>query len=115
MAARCCLTVELVKLMGIGPGGKLRDDVEPAKQLAEHLSRIVALADDVEVGEEPLERVLRLADGPVGVVLPLPFEASMMFQQLFAIELAEALTGRTAKRAGQAGNLDTLEATLHGH
>ena len=104
-----------MNLMGLGPGGKLRDDVDPAKKLADHLTGIIALAECVEVGEEELQRVFRLRDGDVRVVLPLTFQASMMFEELFPVKLAEAMAGRSAERPGQAGNLDTLEATLRGH
>ena len=104
-----------MNLMGFGPGGKFRDDVDSAKELTDHLTGIVALTENVEVGEKALKRVLGLRDGDVRVVLALTFQASMMFEQLFPVELAETLAGRSAERPGQAGNLDTLEATLHGH
>jgi hypothetical protein len=101
--------------MGLGPGGKLCDHVDPAKELADHLAGIVALTKDIEVGQQSLECVFGLGNGHVRVVLALAFQASMMFEQLFAVELTETLTGGSAKRPGQAGNLHSLEATLHGH
>jgi hypothetical protein len=101
--------------MGLGPGRKLRDHVDPAKELADHLAGIVALTENIEVGQQALECVFGLRDGDVRVVFALTLQASMMFEQLFPVELTETLTGRSAERPGQAGNLDTLEATLHGH
>ena len=89
-----------MNLIGLGPGGKLGDEVELAKQLAHHLARIVALTERVEVGEHELERVFGLRNGDVGVVLALPFETPMMFEKLFAEELGETLTGRPAERPG---------------
>ena len=77
---RCCRACELVNLMGLGPGRKLGDDVDPAKKLADHLAGIVALTERVEVGEQELERVFGLGNGDVRVVLPLTFQASMMFE-----------------------------------
>jgi hypothetical protein len=80
MDDRCCRALELVNLMGLGPGRKLGDDVDPAKQLANHLARIVAPAERVEVGEQELERVFGLGNRDVRVVLALTFQASMMFE-----------------------------------
>ena len=77
---RCCRALELVNLMGLGPGRKLRDDVDPAKELANHLAGIVALTERVEVGEQELERVFGLGNRDVRVVLALTFQASMMFE-----------------------------------
>jgi hypothetical protein len=77
---RCCRALELVNLMGLGPGRKLRDDVDPAKELANHLAGIVALAERVEVGEQELERVFGVGNRDVRVVLTLTFQTSMMFE-----------------------------------
>jgi hypothetical protein len=101
--------------MRVGPGGKLRDDVDLAKELSDHLTGVVALAKRVKIGKQPLERILGLGDGDVGVVLPLPFEMPMMFEQFFAKEIAETLTAGPAERNVQRGNLDSFEATLGGH
>jgi hypothetical protein len=87
-------------LMGLGPGGKLRDDVDSAKEIADHLAGIVALTENIEVGEQPLQRVFGLRNGDVRVVLALTFQASMMFEQLFSVELTETLTGGPAERPG---------------
>ena len=69
-----------MKLMGLGPGRKLGDDVDPAKELTNHLAGIVALTESVEVGEQKLERVFGLGNRDVRVVLTLTFQASMMFE-----------------------------------
>jgi hypothetical protein len=86
--------------MGFGPGGKFRDDVDSSQELANHLAGIVALAEDVEIRQQTLKSVFGLRDGDVRIVLPLTFQASMVFEQLFPVELAEALTGRPAERPG---------------
>ena len=101
--------------MGLGPGRKLRDEVDLAKELSHHLAGVVSLTERVEVRQEVLERVLGPGNRDIGVVLTLPLEMSVMFEELFPVEVAETLAARSKKGNLRPRNLDAFEATLHGH
>ena len=81
-----------MQLTGFGPGGEFGHDVELAKELADELARVVALAELLHLLEDSRERVLGLRDRAFRVVLTLTFEALMVFEKLFAEELCQALT-----------------------
>src|SRR6187399_1925197 len=49
MAARCCRRRGLMELIGVGPGGEFRHEVELLKERGHHLTRIVALTELVEL------------------------------------------------------------------
>jgi hypothetical protein len=101
--------------MRVGPGGQLRDDVDLAEKLADHLTGVVSLAERVEIGEEPFERIFGLRNRDIRIVLALQLEMSMVLQNFFPKEVAETLTRRSAERNVQGGDLGTLEATFQGH
>ena len=82
-----------MKLVRFSPRGQLGDEVELPEQFPHHLTRIVALAQLLELPHDARQRFLRLRDGAVGVVLALPLEALMMFEELFAEEVRKTLTG----------------------
>ena len=90
-----------MKGVRIGPGGQLGDRVDLAKQFADLLARIVALAEGVEVGHQAANGVLNLGNRRVGVVLALLFEAAMVLQKLFTEELGETRAGWSATRTIQ--------------
>ena len=87
-----------MKFFGFSPSGQLGDEIEFSKQLTDHLAGIIPLAERIEVGDDALERILGLRDRDIGVILPLPLETPMMFQELFAEELGETRTRRPAQR-----------------
>ena len=87
-----------MKFFGFSPGGQLGDKIEFSKQLTDHLTGIIPLAERIEVGDDPLERIFGLRDRDIGIVLPLPLETPMMFQELFAEELGETGTRGPAER-----------------
>lgn len=83
-----------MKLAGFGPGRELGDQVEFAKQLTHHLTRVITLAELFELLHDARERLLGLRDRTVGVVLALTFETLMMFEELLPEEIRETLAGR---------------------
>lgn len=88
------------------PRGKVRHDVELAKQLAHHLTGIVATAELLELRHDARQRVLGLPDGRLRVILALLFEASGVFRELLAEELREALAGWSDRGPTLALHLD---------
>ena len=76
-------------LLRIGPGGKLRDDVELAEQIAHHLMRIVSHAEVVELIEHLGDRVVGVGNGALGVVLALLRETFTMLKEFLTIEVGQ--------------------------
>jgi hypothetical protein len=67
-------------MLEIRKSRKVRDGVKLLKQLADDLVGVFALAQALDLFEGPHERLLGLADGDVGVVLALPLETLLMFE-----------------------------------
>lgn len=89
-----------------GPRGEVRHDVELTEQLADHFTRIVAQAQLLELRHDALERVLRLPDRQLGVVLTLLLETSGMFGEFFAEERFETLAGWSHRGPAMTLHLD---------
>jgi hypothetical protein len=81
-----------MELTGFGPHRQLCDDVELPKELPYHLAGIVSLAELFELRHDSRQRFFGLADGHVRIVLTLTLETRMMFKELLAVEIREALT-----------------------
>jgi hypothetical protein len=79
-----------VELIGVGPGGKFRHDVELAQQLSHHFARIFALADLVELREDAREAVLGSRDRALRVVLALALETFVMLLKFLSKEVRPA-------------------------
>jgi hypothetical protein len=104
-----------MKRAGFSPSGELGDDVDFPEQLAHHLTGVVALAQLVELANDPPERILGLGDGHFRVVLALLLEATMMLQEFFTEEVCEALAGRPTERLGLWKNVDMRQTILEVH
>jgi len=104
-----------MKLTGVGPSGELGDQIELAEQLAHHLARIVALTELLELPHDARERFLSLQNRDLGVVLPLSFEALMMFEELFPEKIGEARAGGTTERSQLTRGVDVRQTSLQGH
>jgi hypothetical protein len=104
-----------MKLSGFGPEGEFRHDVELFEQLANHFTGIVALAELLEPFEDARQRLLRLRDRYLRVVLALAFQALVMSFELFAVELGKTLTGSAEERSLMTWDVDGRLTTLQGH
>ncbi len=101
-----------MQLTRFGPGGEFGHDVELAKELADELAGVVALTELLDLLEDSRERIFGLRDRAFRVVLTLTFEALMMFEELFAEELGEALTGSTGQGSWLTWGVDGRQTTL---
>ena len=104
-----------MRSVDFGKGGEVGHGVDLSEELANDFAGILALTQAFDLAHRPRERLFRALDRDVGEILPLAFEAPMMFQKLFAEELRETLTGRTAERLGEARRIDAGQATVRGH
>jgi hypothetical protein len=104
-----------MELIGIGPGGEFRDEVELAKQRRHHLAGIIALAELIELPEKSGEGLFDLGDGDFGVVLAVTFETGVMFQELLAEEIREARTGRRVDGTRSPQSIGRSQVTLQVH
>jgi hypothetical protein len=90
----------------LGPSRKLGDGVYLSQEAADDFTRIISLAQSVNLRHRAGQGVFRLRDGDLGVVLALLFETVMMLEKLLAEEFREAVTGRTAQRPGSHDGID---------
>ena len=104
-----------MKLLGIGPGRQSSDHVEAPKQLAHHLAGVLALAELLELFEDPRQRVFRLRECVLGVVLTLTFQAAMMFEKFLAEELRKTLARRPVQWRCRTWMTVGVQSTLQGH
>ena len=72
-----------MKRFGIGPGRQVRHRVDLPEELRNHVARIGALAELIEIRKDPGERVFGLRDGEFRVVFALLIKAPMMLDELF--------------------------------
>ena len=104
-----------MKRLRIGPGGKLGDRIDLAKEFADFLARVVTLAQRVEVGHHPTDGILHLGDRRVRKILTLLFEAAMVLEKFLAEELSETRAGWPAQRTRETWNVEGSQTTLRGH
>lgn len=104
-----------MQLFEFGEGRQVRDGVELFEEVGDHLRSVVALTELVDVFEDAAEGVFSLGDGKVREVLALHLQALMMFQELLAEELRQALAGLTAKRPHDLQHIHDSLATLDCH
>jgi len=105
----------LVKCLRFGPSRKVCDGVYLSKKLTDDFTRVITLAQSLDLFHRAREGVFGLRNRRVRVVLALPLEAVMMFQEFFAEELREALTDRSVQWPCQAREVDVHLTTLRGH
>lgn len=96
----------------IGPRRQIRNAIELPQELTDDLAGIFALAQLLHGGQDAIEGIFGLRDGELRIELALLFEAPVMFEELFAEELRQALTGRTAEHRGLAIDVQAREATF---
>ena len=81
-----------MEMLKVGPSRKVRHGVKLLKEVADDLVRVFALTEAFDLFERPHQRLLGLADGDIGVVLPLPLETELMFKDFSPEEVGETLT-----------------------
>ena len=86
-----------VDLSGISPGGKPGDDVELLEEAADDLVGVRRGTEPVELGKDLGERLLRVGDGALGVVLALLFKAALALHEFFTIESRYGVERRFTK------------------
>lgn len=104
-----------MELIGICPGGELRDEVELTKERRHHLTGIVALAELIQLPHDVRQRILNLRDRDLGVVLPLALETRVMLEKLLAKEIRETLTGRVDEGVLEPQNIGRSQSTFRNH
>jgi hypothetical protein len=88
----------LVQPLGLGPGRQLGDDVELAKELREHFTRVVSLAEEFDLFNQFGDGVFGLQDGDFGVVLALELQTLAMFEKFLAVKIGETTARRLRQR-----------------
>ena len=73
--------LKLVQLLRVGPGRESRHHVKLLEDLLHHRTGVVALTYLLELRHHARERVFRLRDRHLRVVLTLLFEASVALSQ----------------------------------
>ena len=106
---------KLVERAGLGERRKLRDRVELPEQLADHFTRVVAPAEVLHLLEDSSQRLFRLGDCAIGVVLAVLLEALVMLQKFFAEKVGKALARGAVQRLGQTSLLERQFAVFRGH
>ena len=81
-----------MQMLQIRPSRKIRDGVKLLQEVADDLVRVFALTEAFDLFERPHQRLLGLADRDVGVVLPLPLQTLLMFEDFPPEEVGETLT-----------------------
>ena len=84
----------------IGPGGEPGDHVELLEEAANHPVGVGLGAEPFELGHHPRERDLDVVDGSLRVVLTIELETALTLDELFAIEVCEAMKDRLWCRTG---------------
>ena len=101
-----------MQLTGFSPGGEFGDDVELAEELTDDLAGVFALTELLHLLEDSGERILGLRDRAFRVVLALEFETLMMFEELFAEELSQAVARSAGQGSGLTWGVDGRQTTL---
>jgi hypothetical protein len=104
-----------MELVRVGPSGQLGDQIELLEEFAHHVARVVALAQLLELSHDSRQGIFGPRDGHLGIVFALPFEAGVMLEKLFAIEIGETVTGRTEHGVRETRNVDACKTTFQGH
>jgi hypothetical protein len=79
-------------MLEIGERREIGDGVEFLEELTDDLVGVGPLAETFDLREGPHQRVLGLTNGDVGVVLPLPLQTLLMFDDFASKEVSETLT-----------------------
>ena len=103
-----------MKLFRFSPGGQAGDEIELAQELAHHRAGVLALAELLELPHHARERIFGLRDRNLGVVLTLPLETLMMFEELFPEEIGQTLA-RWPQHRGSLTLTVGRQATLQSH
>ena len=96
----------------LGPRRQIGHRIDLPQQLRHQLTRIVALAELIELTEDALQGVFGLRDGQFGEVLALRFEALVVLDELFPEKRREALTGGPSQRPVDLRGFDAYQPTL---
>jgi hypothetical protein len=80
---------QLIYLARVAPGRQPGDDVELAKKTADDLVGIRFGAETIELGHDPGQGLLDVADRAFRIILTLLFETALAFDELFSVEIGK--------------------------
>lgn len=80
-----------MSVLGIGPGGEVGDDVEFAKEVADHFVGVVRVTQLLELCNGTSERRFDFRDSTFGIELSLAVEQPLVFKELFSIKVGNDL------------------------
>ena len=89
-----------VDLLGVRPRRQACDEVELSQEATYDLVDVILRAELLELSNDAGERGVDFGDRVLGIVLTLPLEAPLMFDELFAIESGATRDGRHARWPG---------------
>lgn len=101
-----------MNVLRIGPGRETSDDIELPEQAAHNFVDVLSSADMLEPRNDSIERNLHFRNGTLRVEFAVPFEALLMFQKLFSVEIGDY----SSQAAGQVPvDRNTGHAAAEGH
>jgi hypothetical protein len=83
-----------VNLSRVRPGREAGGDIELSKQAANHLIRICAGAEAIELRHHAGQRPFHVVDGIRRISFPLLFETPLAAQKFFTIEVRKGIEDR---------------------
>ncbi len=86
-----------VDLLGVRPRRQACDEVELSQKATYNLVDIILRAELLELSNDAGERSVDFGDRVLGIVLTLPLEALLMFDELFPIESGATREGMHAR------------------
>ena len=89
-----------VDLLGVRPRRQACDEVELSQEATYDLVDVIFRAELLELSNDAGERGVNFGDRVLGVVLTLPLEAPLMFDELFPIESGATRDGMHARWPG---------------
>ena len=92
---------ESVRLFRVRPGGKTGHDVEFLEERADDLIGVGASTEVVELTHDARERGLDVGDGVFRVIGSVLLETSMVFDELFPVELLDRVLRADRPRVGR--------------
>ena len=107
--------VDSVGRRRVCPLGESRHDIQLPEELFDQFTRVVALRETIELAHDPMEGTLGFLNRAFRVVLTLPLQTLVVFDEFLSEELSDADAKRSAQRLDYAWRLDTRNPTFRGH
>ena len=78
-----------MNVSGIGPDGTASGGVELSEEATDHLVGVSLRAQPIELSHYPLQRLLDVVDGALGIGVALLLEAALTLGEFLAVEVRQ--------------------------